>query len=137
MREKTQDIEDVVLRLLDNLREAANGAGLATRPDDSYDDLFQRIFLTFVEEQLPTDRPVILTDYPADLPTLARRRRGSAFCERWELYLSGIEVANCYSEERDPERLAAYLDHARAVKSGASPRSALPPPAWHRGLTGR
>lgn len=103
----------------DALREAARSAGLRTRPDESADDLFQRFFLTHVEPELPADRPVILTDYPASVPTLAERLPGSPFARRWELYVCGMELANCYAEERDRELLQAYLDHAAGSKSAA------------------
>jgi elongation factor P--(R)-beta-lysine ligase len=102
----------------EGMREAATAAGLSVDRlgGNSYDDLFQRMFLTFVEEKLPRDRPVILTDYPAAVPTLAEQSPGTPFARRWELYLCGIEVANCYSEERDPERIRAYLEHADEKK---------------------
>jgi elongation factor P--(R)-beta-lysine ligase len=105
----------------EQMREAAAAAGLAVdrTVGQSYDDLFQRMFLTFVEEKLPRHRPVILTDYPAAVPTLAKQTSGSPFARRWELYLHGIEVANCYSEERDPERIRAYLGHADEEKRHA------------------
>ncbi|MEE8440842.1 MAG: amino acid--tRNA ligase-related protein [Spirochaetia bacterium] len=114
---------------VEQMRGAASAAGLSVQhtgaEGESYDDLFQRMFLTLVEEKLPTDRPVILTDYPAALPTLAEQSPGTPFARRWELYLCGIEVANCYSEERDPDRLRSYLQHAREAKR----RALVPHPA--------
>ncbi len=116
---------------VERMREAAASAGLSVRPagdesgGESYDDLFQRMFLTFVEENLPTDRPVILTDYPAAVPTLAEQDADTPFARRWELYLAGIEVANCYSEERDSDRLRSYLQHAEEAKL----RALVPHPA--------
>lgn len=105
---------------VERMREAAASAGLSVRPagdeSESCDDLFQRMFLTFVEEKLPADRPVILTDYPAAVPTLAEQNPDTPFARRWELYLAGIEVANCYSEERDADRLRSYLQHAEEAK---------------------
>lgn len=81
------------------------------------DELFQRVFLNRVEEQLPRNRPVVLTNYPAFAPTLARSDGHVA--ERWELYLGGLEVANCYTEERRANRLSAYLGDADRQKQGA------------------
>jgi lysyl-tRNA synthetase class 2 len=52
---------------------------------------------------------VILYDYPALIPTLARNKPGTPWAERWELYLAGVEVANCYSEETDPERIEIFF----------------------------
>ena len=52
---------------------------------------------------------MILYDYPALIPTLARNKPGTPWAERWELYLAGVEVANCYSEETDPERIETFF----------------------------
>ncbi len=101
----------------ESLRRAAAQLGLHVGPQESDEDLFQRILLTHVEPALPTDHPVILTDYPSLVPTLARAR--GATCERWELYLAGMEIANCYTEERDPSRLAEFLSHETARKRDA------------------
>lgn len=107
---------------------AATSVGLTTPPSeaerggrerDHYDEIFQRIFLTFVEPRLPKDRPVILTDYPSAVPTLAEQQSGTPFARRWELYLAGVEVANCYSEERNGERLAGYLRNTSSAKATA------------------
>lgn len=77
-------------------------------PTETWEDLFQRVFLTYVEPELPRDRPLFLTDYPAAVPTLARQRTGTPWAERWELYLDGVETANCYTEETDPARIEAF-----------------------------
>lgn len=75
---------------------------------ETADDLFHRLFVTLVEDMLPTESPLILTDWPAFIPTLARRIPGTPWSERWELYIRGIEVANCYGEETDAAPLTAY-----------------------------
>lgn len=80
------------------------------RPDESWEDIFQRVFLSCVEPEIPRDRPVFVTQYPARIPTLARRLPGTPWSDRWELYLSGLEVANCFGEERDPERIKTFMD---------------------------
>ena len=95
-----------------SLRETAKRLGLRVGPHESEEDLFQRIFLTFVEPNLPADRPVILRDYPALVPTLAKTLDDTGAGktgERWELYLDGMEIANCYTEERDRQRLEEFL----------------------------
>lgn len=90
---------------------------LAQRP---WDDLYELLLVHAVEPALPRDRPVAILDYPARVPCLARersenrkRRDGSSHewrtKERWELYANGVELANCYTEERDPAAINAYL----------------------------
>jgi lysyl-tRNA synthetase class 2 len=105
------------------MREAARALGLRVGPDETEEDLYQRVVLTFVEPRLPRDRPVILTDYPAMVPTLARRRGPVA--ERWELYVDGMEIANCYTEERDVQRLQSFLEREAKRKT----RALVPHPA--------
>lgn len=82
----------------------------------SEEDIFHQILLTYVEPTLPTDRPVMLFDYPAFVPTLAMSSPGSRTAERWELYIGGLEIANCFTEERDPGILANYLQEAGEQK---------------------
>ena len=87
-------------------------------------DLYNLVFVDKVEPALPQDRPLALTDYPSFVPCLARPNGSESF-ERWELYMRGVEIANCYSEERDPERVAAFFAAEAAEKS----RTALVPHA--------
>ena len=101
----------------DGMRRAAERSGLAVSSNESDEELFQRVFLSRVEPALPRDRCVYLTDYPALVPTLAARRPDERFADRWELYIAGMEIANCYNEERSPERLEAYLDTAERMRS--------------------
>lgn len=85
-------------------------------PQETWEDLFQRVFLTHVEPQLPNDRPVFITRYPAAIPTLARTIPGTPWADRWELYLSGLEVANCFGEETDPARIRKFMERQAAEK---------------------
>lgn len=100
-------------------------------PRMSLADLYNLVFVDRVEPALPQDRPLALCSYPAFVPCLARRSpgEGESF-ERWELYVQGIEIANCYSEETDPAVVAAFF----AEESAAKEASALVPhcvdPSW-------
>lgn len=79
------------------------------KESDNLETLFNRIFLTLVEPELPEDRTVILTDYPSFIPTLAQTHEDSPTSERWEMYMKGIELANCYSEEKDQKKVSSYF----------------------------
>ena len=117
-------------RLTEAAADIARQTGTAVEPvaaEESEEDLYQRILITHVEPNLPIDHPVILTDYPFFVPTLARANGPT--CERWELYLAGMEIANCYTEERDEERLREFLE-----REGARKRSSLGPHPPARGL---
>lgn len=78
----------------------------------SYDweDVFHFILVEKIEPKLPMDRPVYLTHYPSRVDTLAKQNiNNSALSERWELYIQGIEIANCYEEETDGEKIHQYM----------------------------
>ena len=115
---------------LSAMRAGAKRLGLSVPesqdPQTEHEELFQRVFLTFVEPRLPTEHPILLTDYPEIVPTLAARTTPGPFSQRWELYLSGVEIANCYTEERDPGRLGNYLEQSDQAKAAATVRH---PPA--------
>ena len=90
-----------------------------------WDDLYELILVQCVEPQLPKDRPVLLMDYPAQVPCLAQDvpnpdgspQGGPLWKQRWELYVAGMELSNCYSEETDPEKVRAYFQQEGAVKA--------------------
>ena len=89
-----------------DLRREAENLGLIIPGPESWDDTFNRIFINFVETSLPTDHPVCLTDYPKQIKCLAKAQGN--YRHRWELYIGGIEVANCYLEENDGEIARDY-----------------------------
>ena len=96
---------------LEAFSSAARTRGFEVREDDDWDDLFHRVFLTAVEPALPADRPVFLTEYPARLPSLARRVPGNPqYVERFELYMGGLELANAFTELNDPEEQRARFE---------------------------
>ncbi len=56
-----------------------------------------------VEPHLASEPVVIIYDFPAPLASLARLKPNTPhLCERFELYLDGLEVANAFSELTDP-----------------------------------
>ncbi|MDR2313534.1 MAG: LysR family transcriptional regulator [Spirochaetaceae bacterium] len=96
----------------------AEGRRLGLDPPPGLDTatLYDLIFIHAIEPALPRDRPVAILDYPAFVPCLAKKKAGSRTVERWELYLRGIELANCYSEETDPHEVRRYFETESAVK---------------------
>jgi lysyl-tRNA synthetase class 2 len=104
----------------DGMRRGAEKLQMRVDPGESEEDLFQRILIAHVEPALPTDHPVALLDYPALVPTLAARKQDAPhFTERWELYVGTTELANCYTEERDPRMLREFLEAESREKSQA------------------
>ena len=111
MQEAVQQFAGVDLERLQEtqaLREAALEAGVPVSAEASWEECFNALFLQLVEPQLPMDAPLILYEYPKAVPTLARSVAGTPWSERWELYIRGVEIANCYTEESSPEVVRAY-----------------------------
>jgi lysyl-tRNA synthetase class 2 len=81
----------------------------------SMEALYNLIFIHQVEPSLPKDKPVALTEYPDFVPCLAKK--GNDAMERWELYVNGIELANCYSEETDPNKVKDFFEKEGALKT--------------------
>ncbi|NCN06156.1 MAG: elongation factor P--(R)-beta-lysine ligase [Spirochaetales bacterium] len=88
---------------------------MEVRPDESWDDCFQRLFLTWVEPELPDDSPLALIDFPWRIRTTAARKLDTPWAQRWELYLGTLELANVYTEETDPGQTASFLEGEQAA----------------------
>ncbi len=94
------------------LRKVADKLELYTPPEgESWEALFNRIFLNVVEPNLPQEKPLVLYDYPVQIECLAQRSSHGPYRRRWELYAGGVELANCYNEERDKEAVKAFYNH--------------------------
>jgi len=102
-----------------HMRAAARSAGIAVGDAADWEECFNKVFLTLVEPELPRDRPVFITDYPSRIPTLAHTSPGSEFSCRWELYVAGIEIANCYAEETDPMVATRFIQTESLRKRSA------------------
>ncbi|MFW5786048.1 MAG: amino acid--tRNA ligase-related protein [bacterium] len=100
----------------ETLAKAARAADLSPDPEESFESIFNHLFVHRVEPALSRDGAVLVRDYPAEVATLAKRRENSPWSERWELYLCGLEVANCYTEETRPEEVATFFQSERARK---------------------
>ena len=98
------------------LRRAASHAGIDFRSDDGWEAVFHKLFLAKVEPSLAACDAVILCDYPAAIPTTAKTDGG--YAERWEIYMQGVEVANCYTEETDAPKLRRLLREEADRKKG-------------------
>lgn len=67
-------------------------------------DMFDQLLVEYVEPQLGLETPAFLCDYPLELASLARPKPGQPeVAERFELYVSGIELANGFSELTDSD----------------------------------
>ena len=102
-----------------DLYDAADRLGLFCDRDDSWEQLFHRLYLSVVEPGLPDSQPVVVMDYPAGVPCLAAPHATEGLVQRWELYAGTLELANCFQEETDGPRLAAVLEQEARRKQHA------------------
>ncbi len=66
-------------------------------------DLFFTILMNDVEPNLGFERPVVLYEYPAAMAALSKRKEDDPrVAKRFEFYMAGIELANCFEELTDP-----------------------------------
>lgn len=75
-------------------------------------DIFNKCIGDFIVQ------PTFVYDYPKDATvmcydiTMAKEKRGNnKILERFELYLGGMELANCYSELNNPEQQKKYFEN--------------------------
>lgn len=84
----------------DTMRSLAKKKGYTVKADDSFDDLFFKIFLSEIEPRfIELNQPVFLYDYPVQLAALSQIKKDDpCYAERFELYLGGLELANACTE---------------------------------------
>ena len=104
----------------DALRFEADRVGVRTDHDDTWEDIFFRIFLERVEPGLGIDVPTVLHSYPASMAALARISPDDArVSDRFEIFVCGLELANGYGELTDAgeqrARFAAMTDRRTAA----------------------
>ena len=84
--------------------------------DCEYDDYFFLIFLNLIEPHLKNHPYLFLYEYPAPLAALSTlKETDSRVCERFEYYINGTEIANCFNELTDHELLLKrFKDQAKS-----------------------
>jgi elongation factor P--(R)-beta-lysine ligase len=80
---------------------------------------FFRLLVDAVEPALARQEvPVFLTDWPAPLASLARvSPRDARVCERFELYVAGVELCNGFGELTDPTEQRRRFEHDRTERA--------------------
>ena len=87
----------------DVLSAAAGARGIRVAPDDTWADVFSRVLVEKIEPRLGRDRATVLCEYPVSEAALARPKAADPrVAERFELYVCGVELANCFGELTDP-----------------------------------
>ena len=89
-----------------SLRDAMKAKGLQIEETLSPAYLIDKLVSEYVEPKLI--QPTFLYDYPAETSPLAKSKEGdNRLVERFEAFVSGIEIANAFTELNDPQEQAA------------------------------
>ena len=109
----TPALDEATLNDAEAFERWCQASGLSKR-DDALGEALRRakshgkrvgvIFDQLGEAEIPLDRPVFVVDYPAAISPLSRRKdENPELVDRFELFITGREVANGFSELNDPE----------------------------------
>ena len=80
-------------------------------------DIFYTILINDVEPRLGMERPTVLCEYPSEMAALAKRKEDDpSVAKRFEVYLAGIEIANCFEELTDHEEQKKRFDHEAELR---------------------
>ena len=109
---------DALLNDRDALIAELKKLGAAYRPQDGLGALQLTLFENTTEQLL--FEPTFIIDYPAEVSPLARRSDANPdITERFELYITGREIANGFSELNDPEDQAArFMEQVKQKEAG-------------------
>jgi lysyl-tRNA synthetase class 2 len=87
---------------------------------DWSEDRYFRDWAGTIEPRLAGLGAFFLMDFPAPLAALSRIKQSDPLvCERFELFISGLEIGNAYSELLD------YTEHVRRFEHAAAARTAM------------
>jgi lysyl-tRNA synthetase class 2 len=68
----------------------------------TYEDVFSQIYVHEIEPNMgKKGYPTLLYDYPKQLAALAKLNDDGVTAQRFEIYIEGIELGDCYSELTD------------------------------------
>ena len=102
----------------DEARRIAKDKKLQIKNDMSKGDILNLFFVEFVEEHLV--QPTFIIDYPVEVSPLAKRKpEAPELTERFELFITGREMANAYSELNDPlDQKERFMNQVKKREAG-------------------
>lgn len=94
-------ISSVGERSREALMTEAKSRDLHVAEDDTWSDVFYRLYASLIEPDLPEDQATIIYDYPLPQAALARPCPDGVYAERFELFSGKLELCNAFTELTD------------------------------------
>jgi len=80
-------------------RKICSKKGYTATATNTWEELYNQIYLNEIEPHLGVDAPTIIYEFPGSMAALARQKGGDPrFAERFEFYIAGLELGDCYGE---------------------------------------
>lgn len=84
------------------LRNAGISKGYQVDEKTTWEEIWNQMIANEIEPKLGVCKPTIMYDFPLAQAVLAKKKASDPrFAERWEMYIGGLEIANCFSELTD------------------------------------
>lgn len=111
------DVDLVSFLDMKHAKNIAGKKGYTVGKETVWEELFNQIFLNEVEPHLGIGKPIILYEFPGSMAALARRKQADPrFAERFEFYIEGLELGDCYGELTDwKEQERRFQDELKEI----------------------
>ncbi len=84
---------------------------------DVSDEDFYKIYFNEIEpELLKLKKPYFIYDYPISQASLSKPAKDPRFAERFEVFLAGIELGNCFSELTDAKEQKRRFEKDKTLR---------------------
>lgn len=115
---KYADVDFDKIKTDEEARETAKAKGLEIEGKPVRGEILSMLFEEFAEPNLI--QPTFVLDYPVEVSPLTKRKSDRPeLTERFELFITGREFGNAYSELNDPiDQKERFLDQVRKREAG-------------------
>lgn len=96
----------------DAANRIAASKGYNVTNSTTWEETYNQIFLNEIEPHLGIGKPTILYEFPGAMGALARKKKADPrYAERFEFYIEGLELGDCYSELTDWKEQKERFEH--------------------------